>query len=398
MGKQRKNCWKCAEKHYPPTGRKCERTELLNSTRISSSVEESGVAGPEAERDSNVISSTSKTLQASSSQGTPDAIQKQILEQLQRVNQRLDDVEGRIETGTQHSKSYRAGSKGKKLSSTSHRTVNKSMLSDSESSEDEPIPSLNCMRRSEKIQREIDSRIRELELQSEATGTGAKIKSKRGGNVDVLVKNKVAWPHEAILGGATRARLTYDQLTMSQWVQGFCKDMLDEPDPKIRENMIQYMEELFEDATDFSWQGAKAAHTVLLCEFERGSVNWENTARIDRIRRAHAQKHIHTTKLWPKNEKNSKPWYCKQFQIGACSFAKDHEVNGKTHKHICSFCVGQGRFLGHAEKDCIFSKRHSQKKRISSCPSIKKGGDSMQVQGSVIDVKWNTRVHNMSKM
>ena len=59
--------------------------------------------------------------------------------------------------------------------------------------------------------------------------------------------------------------------------------MLDEPDQKIRENMIQYMGELFEDATDFSWQGAKAAHAVLLCEFERGTLNWENTARIDRI-------------------------------------------------------------------------------------------------------------------
>ena len=248
----------------------------------------------------------------------------------------------------------------KKLSSNSLRTV-KNKWSDSESSEDESIPSLRCMKKSEKIQREIDSRIRELECHSEATGTGTKIKSKRGGNVDVLVKNKVAWPHEAILGGATRARLSYDQLSMSQWVQGFCKNMLDEPDQKIRESMIQYMGELFEDATDFSWQGAKAAHAVLLCEFERGTLNWGDTARIDRIRRAHAQKHVNTVRTWGKNKKNSKPWYCKEFQTGTCSFSKDHEVNGKTHKHICSFCIGQGRFLGHAEKDCIFSKRHSQK-------------------------------------
>ena len=35
---------------------------------------------------------------------------------------------------------------------------------------------------------------------------------------------------------------------------------------KSAEKMIQYMGELMEDATDFSWQGAKAAHAVLLCE------------------------------------------------------------------------------------------------------------------------------------
>ena len=48
--------------------------------------------------------------------------------------------------------------------------------------------------------------------------------------MDVLVKNKVALPHEAILGGINRSRLTYDQLSMLQLVQGFCNNVLDGPD------------------------------------------------------------------------------------------------------------------------------------------------------------------------
>ena len=48
-----------------------------------------------------------------------------------------------------------------------------------------------------------------------------KLNPSDGGSVEVIVKHKVAWPHEAILGGANRTRLTYDQLTLSQWVQGF---------------------------------------------------------------------------------------------------------------------------------------------------------------------------------
>ena len=55
--------------------------------------------------------------------------------------------------------------------------------------------------------------------------------------MDVLVKNKVAWPQEANLGGINRSRLTYDQLSMSQWVQGFCKNVLDEPDQGIRHTL-----------------------------------------------------------------------------------------------------------------------------------------------------------------
>ena len=73
----------------------------------------------------------------------------------------------------------------------------------------------------------------------------------------------------------------YDQLSLTQFVQGFSKNILDEPDKKIREKMVQYLSELMEDATDFSWASVKASHAVLLCKMERGSLDWEQTDRID---------------------------------------------------------------------------------------------------------------------
>ena len=95
--------------------------------------------------------------------------------------------------------------------------------SDSDSDSDNSIPDLHVLRSSQIIQKKVDARLRELEVLNESSGTslGSKLKSKRGGPIDVYVKHKVAWPHEAILGGATRARLTYNQLTLSQWVQGY---------------------------------------------------------------------------------------------------------------------------------------------------------------------------------
>ena len=36
--------------------------------------------------------------------------------------------------------------------------------------------------------------------------------------------------------------------------------------------MIAYLGDLMEEATDFSWQGAKAAHAIRLCEMKRGSL------------------------------------------------------------------------------------------------------------------------------
>ena len=147
------------------------------------------------------------------------------------------------------------------------------MPSDSEFSEDEGqvLLRLSTIRSKKSIQKQIDSRIRELEDEKGVEGPETdKIKSKRAGPVDVYVKKKVAWPHEAILGDVNRTRLTYDQLTMAQWVQGFCRNIVDEKDEVIKEKMVTYMGDLMEDATDFAWQGAKAAHAVLLCEIKGG--------------------------------------------------------------------------------------------------------------------------------
>ena len=126
--------------------------------------------------------------------------------------------------------------------------------------------------------------------------------------------------------------------------------------------MLWYLNELMEDASDFALASAKACHAVLLCEMERGSLDWHNTNRIDRIRRAHAQKHSHQSKQnWVKNgETQKKPWYCKLLQSGQCQHAKDHEFGGKMQKHICSFCLTQGRILAHPEKDCHFHKKFTK--------------------------------------
>ena len=64
----------------------------------------------------------------------------------------------------------------------------------------------------------------------------------------------------------------------------------------VREHMLDYVINLLDDTTDFSWASAKASHAVLLCRMEQGEiVRWSNTDKIDRVRRAHAQRHMPQT-------------------------------------------------------------------------------------------------------
>ena len=110
--------------------------------------------------------------------------------------------------------------------------------------------------------------------------------------------------------GYTKKRVTYDQLSLTQFVQGFVKNVLAESDNLTRENMLIHLADLMEDASDFSWTNVKAAHAVILCEMERGFLDWNDTNRLDRLRHVHAQKHNSQTKsAWSKNDILRKPWF-----------------------------------------------------------------------------------------
>ena len=303
MPDNKNNCKKCKERHAPPTGKKCRRLEKLQEEGS-----ETGLIRDAA--DSHVADSTGEE----SLNG--QQLQLQILNQLERVTKRLDTVEDRMaeaaavanSTKTKLSTDFVTSSvkKGRK----NPKYVES--LSES-SSDDSDTPSLETLR-SHKMQRQVDKRIRALERSSQSSGNekAHKLKSKCGGNIDVVVKEKVSWPHETILGGMQRQRISYDQLSLTQWIQGFCRNILEENSVERRDAMVLYMADLMEDATDFSWQGAKAAHAVMLCEMERGVLTWEDTERIDRIRRAHAQKHLSQSKQqnWGKaSENQKKPWF-----------------------------------------------------------------------------------------
>ena len=69
--------------------------------------------------------------------------------------------------------------------------------------------------------------------------------------------------------------------------------------------MTSYLGDLMEDTTNFSWQGTKGAHAVILCEMESGTLSWEDTERIDWVCRAHAQKHVPSSKQnWVRGDKS----------------------------------------------------------------------------------------------
>ena len=236
------------------------------------------------------------------------------------------------------------------------------------------LPTLDTVKEDAMIQSRVEQRLQELSGLAK-TGTVQKLKSQRGRQVEVMVKNRVKWPHEYVLSGLNKERVSYDQLSVTQWVAGFGRTMRDESDPETRQYMLEYMISLMDDANDFSCILAKASHAVLLCRMEQGEVkSYADVLAIDRIRRANAQKHVsappasslQNSVLVRSLEKPQNPRLV-HISLMAHVYRKNlMRPGGVLYKHICASCFAlAGKTFSHPEIECKNKHKGQAKKRIS---------------------------------
>ena len=262
----------------------------------------------------------------SATSDTQEVINQQILLQLSSISKRLDNIEQKSVKKTADRSKIKK-SRGQKQAQSvqtpvalthGHTTVDTNAVN-------EIIPTLESVKQNSYIQAQVEQRLKQIAAMSE-TGTENKIKSQRG-SVKVMVKNRVKWPHEYVLTGASKERVSYDNLTAVQWMAGFCRTMKDEQNLLMRDHMLDYVISLLEDTSDFSWSAAKASHAVLLCRMEQGEIkNFSETEKSDRIRRANAQKHVSTQNLANQSldEKTTRSMVCTYFNQGKCVHNKTH--------------------------------------------------------------------------
>ena len=229
--KNKNQCTLCKTRHEAPTGKKCKygikqtdqstphssaSKSWLSSTSASSSDSElqdlqlsqlkrkcqkkskqlKSKQGKKQSTQSTAVTESEEEDKAATVDPTPEAVQQLILQQLQRVNPRLDSVEERMSQVDQ-------GAKKKditKLSRTSLELCNKKskskkvphVMSSESSSDESDLPSLSVLKSSRQVQRKVDERLAEIQNESRVEGNNTtKIKSKRGGSVDMVVCKRV---------------------------------------------------------------------------------------------------------------------------------------------------------------------------------------------------------------
>ena len=317
------HCSGCGGQHKRPVGVKCQFKD-----NVESDIEISGVN----------ISDTNT-----------DAVNHDILNALNSVSSRLTAIEQRIQnTEDQLQRGATSLSDGV-TSPTSSFGSRRSRQVESDDEDDGVTPTTAFLKSSRGIQKMLwTNDYKSLPLSM------SKVRLDHREVVTTRSQLNVPWPKNHILAGAPKSRVTYDSLSTFHWVSGFCAIIRDESNV-TKNSMLEYLSELMDDAQDFGWTSAKGAHAVLLCRMEEGKVNWANTEKIDRIRRAHAQKVVNNSVKKPNSELSGVP--CKFFQNQKCPHKGDHHTSGQWYRHICSFCNTLGKRFPHALKDCRNSKK-----------------------------------------
>ena len=116
-----------------------------------------------------------------------------------------------------------------------------------------------------------------------------------------------------------------------------------------KECMLDYLGNLMEDASDFSWEAAKASHAIALTNMEADRLKWTDTDKLDRIRISHAQRHVNLGQIAnakvsllkkQKNNNSKNGVICRYFQERSCKFATHHRTAIQYFRYVCESCDG----------------------------------------------------------
>ena len=236
--------------------------------------------------------------------------------------------------------------------------------SESKDEQDSLLPGAKFLKENEFIQSQVRDQIRCLRGKPRDIGT---VNFKSGllrANANKK-KVEVAWPHEVCYFGISGKNPQYEELSPFQFIFGHIGCIQEEQSQAVRDNMLEYLKLLMQDAIETNWATVKRAHSVVLQTMERGRCSWDKFEYVDRI-------HMRCTQrtLQPNGKANSgqkKEIICSRFNSNTCSHSGDHQEGQTWLKHACAHCFSlTKRFLNHTQSDCYKLAKNGEKKDVKN--------------------------------
>ena len=146
-----------------------------------------------------------------------------------------------------------------------------------------------------------------------------------------------------------------------------CSIMREEQNSNSQKFMLDHLFSLLDDANDFSSDAAKTSHAMLLCCMEQGEItSYQEMDKIDRVRRANAQRHVTVTQHNVQNLARKKI-ASKTTNSMPCVHLKCHDTKGTFYTRICvCYFATTGKTFPNPESECR-NKQKNNAKREHGC-------------------------------
>lgn len=239
--------------------------------------------------------------------------------------------------------------------------------SESDNDQEQEEATAHDLRKNARLQREVRSRMAQLDLMDgdqsdDDSDTGDtqpsksrhinKLKSGRSRTADDVIAKSVDWPHYYVYRGNERRPAQYEELSIAEFTFGYLAVVSREKSAKIRDIMLQHLQELMQDAVDFPWESVRNFHAIFLHQQEMDRITWNSRSEIAKLRQIYVMR-----PLKPATGATG-PRFCLPFQAGKCTQAGDHQTQRGQVKHICAYCLkSQNGQFPHPEKDCKRKQR-----------------------------------------
>ena len=89
----------------------------------------------------------------------------------------------------------------------------------------------------------------------------------------VKPKVKLLWTHEQGIYDSDRQAISYDDIPIGQFVQGFLSTVKKAPKGD-RQHMLDYLQSIMSDTKKFAWADVHSFNAVFMQMIEQGSMTW----------------------------------------------------------------------------------------------------------------------------
>lgn len=246
--------------------------------------------------------------------------------------------------------------------------------------------SLNSLRNKCGLAEKVAKRMREMGLsdaddESSDTDDDSRKSTRRGkqksGRVMTAndsVKRRIEWPQKHVYRGLDRKVADYDSLSVPEFCYGHLTLAFSCKDQDVKQRMLQHLQQMMLDASQFDWELVKSFHAIFLQQLEQRQMEWDSDLGLLRSQYLFSRfggqvikpkDSITTTKEIRKDTNDfasSGPLFCVPYQTGECKKEGEaHASSRGTVRHVCAFCLkATGRFCLHAEEKCIRKTKKGQ--------------------------------------